>query len=55
MIESPRGRAIQRTLAQVFEALKEHSKLEPVEVAEIYEAVAAHIRSTAPKALGGSP
>lgn len=48
---SPRGQALQRSLAATFEALKEHAKRHPDEVAEIYAAIAAHVRSAQPQAL----
>ena len=53
MIDSPRGRALQRSLAMTFEAIKEHAKLYPGETALLYEAIAAHLRSAAPQALRG--
>lgn len=51
MIESPRGRAIQRSLLANFEAIKEHAKLYPHESALLFESIAAHLRSAAPQAL----
>lgn len=53
-ISSPRGRALQRSLAITFEAIKEHAKMEPAEAAAPYEAIAAHLRSAAPQALRGA-
>lgn len=53
MIESPRGQAIQRSLAMTFEAIKEHAKLYPGETALLYEAIAAHLRAAAPQAMLG--
>lgn len=48
---SDRGRHISRTFAAAFEALKEHAKQHPAEVADIYERLAAHLRSVAPLTL----
>jgi len=49
---SPRGLALQRTFAAAFEAAKEHAKTAPHEVAQLFEMLAAHLRSAAPLALG---
>ncbi len=48
---SSRALAIARTFAAAFDALKEHAKQNPSEVAMLYESVASHIRSAAPMAM----
>jgi hypothetical protein len=46
-----RGVALSRTFVAAFEALKEHAKTHPAEVARLYEAIAGHLRSAAPLTL----
>lgn len=46
-----RAVALSRTFAAAFEALKEYAKTNPAEVAQLYEAIAGHLRSAAPLTL----
>ncbi len=46
-----RAAYLRRTFSAAFEALKELQKTEPAEAAEIFDALAAHVRSASPQSF----
>lgn len=48
---SPRGQQLARSLAATLELIKEHEKLEPAEVDELYALIVNHVRSAHPHTL----
>lgn len=51
MTMSKRGQQLQRSVAMTFELLKEHDKVAPAEVDELYALIVNHVRSARPHAM----